>query len=216
MIEMYVAGLSLESGRKNPIVILRDHDVGQVLPIMLGSLEAMTLSLLLNNERLPRPLTHDVILLCFSALHATLTHVEITAYRDGVYYAVIAISVGNRRLRIDCRPSDAIALAVRAGVPIMVSESVFEATSDETEVESPAPPLLDGANAEENPPVMPPLRTPDAATAMLRQATARHKIDMLNVALHRTGIFPLDDDPQEHEKLLDLLRSLEPVTRRRM
>ncbi|WP_300909559.1 bifunctional nuclease domain-containing protein, partial [uncultured Desulfovibrio sp.] len=76
MVEMRVFGLTIDPQTKNPMVILKETDGEVVLPIWLGAMEAMAISLVLNNERLPRPLTHDLLLMSLNALRAALLHVE--------------------------------------------------------------------------------------------------------------------------------------------
>lgn len=83
-------------------------------------MEAMAISLVLNNESLPRPLTHDLFLMTLKAFKAELRRVEINDLREGTFYAVLVLSGPEGRTRVDCRPSDAIALAMRAGAPILV------------------------------------------------------------------------------------------------
>ena len=104
---MRVFGLTIDPQTKTPIVILREMDGDVVLPIWVGAMEAMAVSLVLNNERLPRPLTHDLLLMSISALKAELVNVEITDLKDGVYYALLVLRGPEGRVRVDCRPSDA-------------------------------------------------------------------------------------------------------------
>ena len=179
MVEMRVFGLTIDPQTKTPIVILREMDGDVVLPIWVGAMEAMAVSLVLNNERLPRPLTHDLLLMSISALKAELVNVEITDLKDGVYYALLVLRGPEGRVRVDCRPSDAIALALRAGASILVQPA-------------------------------------DAATDMVRKAGARKEVDMLNGLLSRHGSLPGEDDTTEDQKFRDLLRSLDPVSRRKM
>ena len=81
-------------------------------------MEAMAVSLVLNKENLPRPLTHDLLLMTLRALKASLTRVEITDLKDGVFFALLVLQGPDGRVRVDCRPSDAIALAMRAEAPV--------------------------------------------------------------------------------------------------
>ena len=109
MVEMRIYGLTLDAQSKSPVVILRDMDNDVMLPIWVGPMEAMAISLVLNKEHLPRPLTHDLFLLTLRGLKAKLRRVEIIDYKDGVYYAALVIYGQDGRIRVDCRPSDAIA-----------------------------------------------------------------------------------------------------------
>ena len=205
MIEMRVSGLTIDQQTKTPIVILRQVDGDKILPIWVGALEAMAVSLMLNNEQLPRPLTHDLLLLCLQGVQASLTHVEITNLRDGVYYAILGVRHHRRLIRVDCRPSDAIALAIKANVPIQVREEVFHKTS-ETQNEA----------QESQIQVVPDTPPTDAATDMLRKVNARHEVEIMNDMLRRTGELPDADDPKTQQRLLDLLRNIEPDSREKM
>ena len=205
MVEMRVFGLTIDPQTKTPIVILREMDGDVVLPIWVGAMEAMAVSLVLNNERLPRPLTHDLLLMSISALKAELVNVEITDLKDGVYYALLVLRGPEGRVRVDCRPSDAIALALRAGASILVNPDVLRRSA---EAQSKAEERL----REERPPVQPAA----AATDMVRKAGARKEVDMLNGLLSRHGSLPGEDDTTEDQKFRDLLRSLDPVSRRKM
>lgn len=205
MIEMRVSGLTIDQQTKTPIVLLRQVDGDQVLSIWVGALEAMAVSLMLNNEQLPRPLTHDLLLLCLQGVQASLTHVEITNLRDGVYYAILSVRHHRRLIRVDCRPSDAIALAIKANVPIQVRKEVFlkSAQVQDNNLESSNQSIL------ESPPV-------DAATEMLRKVNAKHEVEIMNDMLRRTGELPDADDPATQQRLLDLLRNVEPDSHEKM
>ncbi|MGE9986511.1 bifunctional nuclease family protein [Desulfovibrio sp. SGI.169] len=194
MVEMHVFGLSIDPQTKNPIVILKQIDGEAVLPIWVGAMEAMAISLVLNNERLPRPLTHDLLLMSLNALKAELLHVEITELKDGIYYALLALRGPEGQARVDCRPSDAIALALRAGASILVSPSALQRPRGET----------------------PSAQAADAATDMMRKVSARKEVDLLNGLLSRDGILPNEDRPDEEEHYRNLLRSLDPISRHKM
>lgn len=205
MIEMRVSGLTIDQQTKTPIVLLRQVDGDQVLSIWVGALEAMAVSLMLNNEQLPRPLTHDLLLLCLQGVQATLTHVEITHLRDGVYYAILSVRHHRRLIRVDCRPSDAIALAIKANIPIQVRKEVFRnSAGTQTSPQNASPQML-----QEKHPI-------DAATEMLRKVNAKHEVEIMNDMLRRTGELPDADDPATQQRLLDLLRNIEPFSCEKM
>lgn len=126
MVEMTVYGLALDESSQVPILILRDTKEQAVLPIWIGALEAMAISLVLNSVDLPRPLTHDLLLRTITALGAEVVKVSIVDLREGTYYAEITIVVGGRETVLDSRPSDAVALALRAKVPIFVAQTVLD------------------------------------------------------------------------------------------
>ncbi|NDY58987.1 bifunctional nuclease family protein [Desulfovibrio sulfodismutans] len=126
MITMKVFGLALDEDSQVPVLILKDREEKTVLPIWIGAMEAMAISLALNEVKLPRPMTHDLLLNTIHDLGGSVASVSITSLSEGTYYAEIEVDVRDERKRIDSRPSDAIALALRADVPIMVAPGVFE------------------------------------------------------------------------------------------
>jgi bifunctional DNase/RNase len=131
MIEMKVFGLALDEESQVPVLILKDSNEQNALPIWIGAMEAMAISLALNDVELPRPMTHDLLLNMILALDAHVVAVNVTELTDGTYYANIEVEVEGGIRRIDSRPSDAIALALRAKVPILVNEAVIEQVAKE-------------------------------------------------------------------------------------
>jgi len=126
MIEMKVFGLALDEDSQVPVLILKDAKDENVLPIWIGAMEAMAISLAINDVSLPRPMTHDLLLSMIGNLGAKVLAVEVTALKDGTYYAEIELDQNGVNRRIDSRPSDAIALALRAEAPIRVSPDVLK------------------------------------------------------------------------------------------
>lgn len=203
MVEMHVEGLSLDPQTRKPIVILRQNDGKGLLPLWIGAMEAMTISLVLNGEELPRPLAHDLLLMVAKALNGTLTGVDIVDYRDGIYYAVLLLRGPAGLISVDCRPSDGIALALRASVPIRVKAEVLEKAAREQGPGCIHPATRHHAGS-------------DAATDMARTADARKEADTL-AALLAKGAVPEDlGEAAGPERLRDLLRALEPASRNKM
>ena len=200
---MRVFGLTIDPQTKTPIVILREMEGETVLPVWVGAMEAMAVSLVLNKENLPRPLTHDLLLMALRALKAGLVKVEITDLKDGVFFALLVQGPGGR-VRVDCRPSDAIALAMRAEAPIMVNEDVLRRAAEAQEK----------AEQRLHEEVLSPV--PDAATDMVRKAGARKEADMLHSRLLHGTVLSDDIDPEEERRFREMLRSLEPISRRKM
>jgi len=132
MIEMKVFGLALDEESQVPVLILKDSGEETVLPIWIGAMEAMAISLSLNDVELPRPMTHDLLLNMIRKLDAHVVAVNITELTEGTYYANIEVEVEGGIRRIDSRPSDAIALALRAKAPILVAEAVIEQVANES------------------------------------------------------------------------------------
>ncbi len=123
---------------KTPIVLLRERDGERYLPIWIGSAEASAIALAQQGVVPPRPLTHDLLGSVITALGHTLEQVRIVEMKENVYFAELGLSGG---ITISARSSDAIALALRAGCPILGAEDVLAAGSvpvpdeDEDEVE---------------------------------------------------------------------------------
>lgn len=205
MVEMLVFGLTIDPQTKTPIVILKEANGDIMLPVWVGAMEAMAVSLVLNNENLPRPLTHDLLLMSLKALKSQLLRVEINDLKDGIYYALLILNGPEGRTRVDCRPSDAIALALRASAPILVDDDV----------------LRRSAQAQENAGCR--LReeerhgmAADAATDMVRKAGAEKEADILSGQLIRQGSLSEGDDPAQEKRFREMLRSLDPISRRKM
>lgn len=125
MVEMIVFGLALDEDSQVPILILKDKSEDVIFPIWIGAMEAMSISMTLNKVAVPRPMTHDLMLNVMDKLSATLEAVEIVSIHEGTYYAELVLRVGEEVRRVDCRPSDSIALALRAGAPIRVAQEVI-------------------------------------------------------------------------------------------
>ncbi len=125
MVEMTVFGLALDEDSQMPILILKDTTEDIIFPIWIGAMEAMSISMALNKVAVPRPMTHDLVLNILDKLSTRLTAVEIVSIHEGTYYAELVLRVEEGEKRVDCRPSASIALALRAEVPIRVSEDVI-------------------------------------------------------------------------------------------
>lgn len=108
------------------VVVLRQVGSNRYLTIWIGPYEAEAIAVALQEIEMVRPLTHDLLKNIFAAFNATLRQVEIVSLREDIYYGSIIAEVNGRTLAIDSRPSDAIALAVRAHIPILVSEDVMD------------------------------------------------------------------------------------------
>ena len=127
--EVTVAGVTVDPVTKSPIVLLRDPESGNVVPIWIGLLEANAIALALDGTELPRPMTHDLMKAILNATGTRLRSVEIADIREGTYFALLDIEGNGESVRVDARPSDAIALALRCGARILVSETVFAQSS---------------------------------------------------------------------------------------
>lgn len=108
-------------------ILLKELEQDRQLPIFIHATEAEAIAAELEGYRPPRPLTHDLLKDCMSALGGELQYVLINDLRNNIFYAVLHVLQGEREIDIDARPSDSIALAVRARVPIYVAEAVMDA-----------------------------------------------------------------------------------------
>lgn len=124
--EMKVAGITVDPFTNTPIIILKDLDEQDVLPIWIGLLEASSIATALENVQTPRPMTHDLLKSILDRLDAKVVKIEVNDLKDNTYYAVIHLEVDEKRFVIDARPSDAIAVALRVGASIFVEESVIK------------------------------------------------------------------------------------------
>jgi len=124
--EMKVAGITVDPFTNTPIVILKDLEEQDVLPIWIGLLEASSIATALENVQTPRPMTHDLLKSVLDNLGAKVVKIEVNDLRDNTYYAVIHLHFKDKRLVLDARPSDAIALALRVHASIFVDENVIK------------------------------------------------------------------------------------------
>jgi len=130
MIEMFVAGIALDARNGHPIVVLNDSTKRRALPIWIGMAEANAISRALDNFKPERPMTHDLMLSIVTTLGYKVKQVEINELASNTYFATIILVVDDPAHKldvtksIDARPSDAIALALRAKAPVFVSAQV--------------------------------------------------------------------------------------------
>jgi bifunctional DNase/RNase len=135
MQQMDIYGVSFDLVGKQPIVLLKTHDGNRFLPIWIGHPEAAAILMKLQNASSPRPLTHDLMTEILGQLDVRIERVTVTELRDNTFYAQITIVQDGTELEIDSRPSDAIALAVRADAPIFADDRVIEESAIEFEGE---------------------------------------------------------------------------------
>ncbi|MGB5593725.1 MAG: bifunctional nuclease family protein [Crocosphaera sp.] len=125
MIEMRVAGIALDAVTRSPIVLLKDGSERRALPIYIGQDQAKAIIGAIENQKPPRPLTHDLIANLFNTWGLSLDKIIIHSLQDNTFYAVLCMSQGKTKKEIDCRPSDAISIALRMNSPIWVMEEVI-------------------------------------------------------------------------------------------
>jgi len=135
MIKMSVEGIGIDP-QNNPLVLLRDEDHKTFVPIWIGPAEAVSIQMELDNRQPPRPMTHDLIAGILRDLDVELVKVTVNDFDRSVYYATLHLRIGanaDRLQEVDARPSDAIALALRAQCGIWVSEQVVDKTGIQVE-----------------------------------------------------------------------------------
>jgi hypothetical protein len=142
MHEMVIYGVSFDLVGKQPIVLLKTTDGNKFLPIWIGHPEAAAILMKLQGATTPRPMTHDLVTDMLSQLDAQVVRITVTELRDSTFYAQITVQQDGSEIEIDSRPSDAIALAIRAEAPIFVADRVIEESAIEFEGEE--------VNEEEN------------------------------------------------------------------
>jgi len=126
LIEMSIRGLMVDPITNMPIVILKDSTNDRTLPIWVGPVEANAIAIQIENVTPTRPLTHDLLGRVITALDATLERVLITDLRDSTFYAYLELRAAGETLLVDARPSDALALALRTGVRVFVSDAILD------------------------------------------------------------------------------------------
>jgi bifunctional DNase/RNase len=126
MLEMKVRGLTLDPLTNMALVILRDLEGTKALPIWVGIQEANAIALEIEQVPTPRPMTHDLIKNILEGIHATVTRIVVNDLKDSTFYATIFLSLNSNEIRIDSRPSDAIAVALRVKAPIFVTQEVID------------------------------------------------------------------------------------------
>jgi bifunctional DNase/RNase len=123
---MSVYGINLDLFSSSPIVILKVQDENRYLPIWIGQPEARSILMKLQNQEFSRPLTHDLAFNLVTELGGSLERVTVTELRDSTFFATLHVQIDGRSVEVDSRPSDAIAIAVRAGAPIFAADEVIE------------------------------------------------------------------------------------------
>jgi len=126
LIEMKVTGLTIDPFTSMPIIILKDLEEKSALPIWVGLIEASAIATELENIKLSRPMTHDLIKNMLSSLDVKVEKVTVTDLHDNTFFAHIILKQGGKEIDLDSRPSDAIALALRTKAPIFVEKKVID------------------------------------------------------------------------------------------
>lgn len=137
MIEVVIDSIRVHLMAPQRVVVLKQVNAEKYLTIWVGPYEAEAITVALQEVEMIRPLTHDLIKNVFNAFGARITRVEIVRLQDDIFYGNIVAESNGKEVNIDARPSDAIAIAVRAHVPILVHQSVMESAGIEPDREVP-------------------------------------------------------------------------------
>ncbi|MFC2170548.1 bifunctional nuclease domain-containing protein [Calditrichota bacterium] len=140
MIPVEVTGVSVNPPFNGYVVILKEIDGEQWLPIFIGEVEAQTIMLLLQRMTYVRPLTYDLFNNLLEAGKSTVERVEVTKLEENTFYALVYLDTIDGVREVDARPSDAIALALKSNAPILVSRQVFEDSRKGRDLASDEPP----------------------------------------------------------------------------
>jgi bifunctional DNase/RNase len=126
MIEMIIDSIRVSLMNYQRVVILKEKAADRYLPIWIGPAEADAIAVKLQDVTVPRPLTHDLLRSVIDSLGATINSIIVSELKNDTFYAKIILNVDGKEMEVDSRPSDALALAVRAGVPIYAEELVLD------------------------------------------------------------------------------------------
>ena len=133
MQEMLIYGVSFDLVGKQPIVLLKTAEGNKFLPIWIGHPEAAAILMKLQSQAPPRPMTHDLLSDMLEQLGAQIVRITVTELRENTFYAQITLQQDGSEIEVDSRPSDAIALAIRAEAPIFAADRVIEESAIEFE-----------------------------------------------------------------------------------
>jgi bifunctional DNase/RNase len=126
MIKVTVDSVKVSMLSQHRVVVLKQEDEERYLPIWIGPFEADAITIGLQNVQMTRPLTHDLLKAVIDRMDASVSHIHVNDLKNDTFYAEIVVEQNGRKLSIDSRPSDAIALAVRMSVPIFVADEVMD------------------------------------------------------------------------------------------
>lgn len=130
--EVKIKALLIDPIHQSPVILLKDQESDKVVPVWIGNPEAQAIAIELQSKNFPRPLTHDLLKGVIEVLGGTLDKIVIDSIQDGTYYATLFIRDNKDNVHeLDARPSDSVALALRTGSPIYISEEVFEISAIE-------------------------------------------------------------------------------------
>jgi bifunctional DNase/RNase len=134
MVEVVLRAVRVDVGSATPLLLLEEIHGSRVLPVFIGTPEATAIAYALEHVETPRPMTHDLMDSVIDALGARLSSVEVTGLEDHTYIAELHLHSGVNEVTVSARPSDAIALALRSGAPILVNDELMAAEGQELDL----------------------------------------------------------------------------------
>jgi hypothetical protein len=126
MIELALSRIKIDENRSEQIIVFKEKDGNRMLPVVIGIAEVNAIKLKLSGITPPRPLTHDLLLSAIQTLGAELKHILIDRLENNTFYAKLVLQRDGEEIFVDARPSDSVAVALRAGAPIFVMEEVLD------------------------------------------------------------------------------------------
>ena len=141
-VQMKIQGLMIDPVSQMPIVILKNSSEDQVLPIWVGVFEANAIAMQLEKILSPRPMTHDLLCSTIEQLGGRVERIVISDLREATFYSILHLDIKGKKVEVDARPSDAMALALRCEAPIFVEESVLEKSAKPGDADSMEPDRL--------------------------------------------------------------------------
>ena len=133
MVEMELNKIRIDENRGEQVIVLKEKEGDRILPIVIGIMEVTAIKMKISGVNPPRPMTHDLFYNTITRLGARIDKIVITKLENNTFFAKLIISVDSRTEEIDARPSDSIAIAIRAKAPIFADEQVLENISNNPE-----------------------------------------------------------------------------------
>jgi hypothetical protein len=193
MLEMTIESIRVSLMNYQRVVILKEKDADRYLPIWIGPAEADAIAVKLQDVSVPRPLTHDLLNSVISDLGAAVNSVIVSDLNNDTFYAKIMLQVDGRTLEVDSRPSDAIALAVRAQAPIFAEESVLDKAGVILDKETGKPMIASDAAGEGG-------SAPPDEEELKRLSAFREFVDTLDLEGFGKGSSQEEDQEEDKEK----------------
>ncbi len=126
MVQVELSRIIIDEKRQDQVIVLKEKGGDRQIPIVIGFMEASSIKIKISGVDVPRPMTHDLLINAFNALGAIMTRVTIDELVNNTFHANIEVKAKDGQMHlIDARPSDSVALAVRANIPIFVADDIF-------------------------------------------------------------------------------------------